>query len=175
MFWVHEMALTGGEEMTHLLLDIPEYPTWGVIISSSSIKRWENDRTTKEVHEDDMRGIPSLLRRSDVAEREPVQPGLAVRRAYGMEGEEEGPGDEPGGEEDDDHETEEADEDVGVDPVCAFDVLWIQLEEGDGPEYGLAERLHAFAVGVLGTCMGVMGGEGRTVHLGRRCGVRRWL
>ena len=93
-----------------------------------------------------MRSISRCLIGLNVSKRKPVQTCSAWDGgAYGVDGKENGPGKEPDGEKDDDHQAEEPNKKVGVQPVGFDDSLVIRFEHGQWPHEAAArEPIDAF-------------------------------
>lgn len=112
---IDEMTLTSGDEMTHLLLNEVQNPG------------------SEEEHEDDRSSISRLLCWSDVSERKAIQTVFSIGGASSVEGEEEGPREEPNRQEEYNHHSEEPDEEISVHPIGTLDVLVIESPESGRP------------------------------------------
>ena len=155
------MLLAQNHEIAHLALDIVADPycrfrnarkdTHSNMTSSAKghvqkTNKRKSTLTCKAPHQDNMGRKPILLPRPHVAKRKSIQPFLAGICIHTRNGQQHGPRNEPDREEDFDHHTQKADEEVGVHAILESDVVVVCSEYFIGPcEESGGERRRAFS------------------------------
>ena len=97
-------------------------------------KEGVSERTSEEPREYQVRCVTVLSVRRDVAEAESVEPGpVADARVDGVDREEDDPREDPDGKQQASDHAEEADVEVGIEPVDVPDALVVCIVDGERP------------------------------------------